>query len=542
MAGLGGIVALLVKNVVKSAVKFELAIDPIIARFESQCPPKEELDKILQQKNQLSQAVTQIETSLTSLSNTGSTIDGIVTGVKAGVTILKLLPAPTSVPPGIGLPLNVINGFSDTLDTLGILLKEFGGVTSQIAPSLQIITGTLATVNAKLATLDGLLAGCLQSETEGMTDLEKEEFFQSLGIDLSSVDTTGSSNNTDNPNSGNPNSGNPNDPNNSGNSNETLEDRLSPNSNNPIVYKGFTITLDNDAGNKFSFPSRRAIGTNEEGVKIVTPFSFSSSTQVLVDAIKFQIDQTDSLELARLANEAKLQEIEIEENYELQKVQAGFREREFLKKVSTVFFGVSKRDQHKELPEIRQLYNITISAYEALKTIDPVKASNDKFLETKGITTSSSTPKKVKLSKKLKQIKDILTFANENFKTLKQKVSEVTVKATQTSANSNLGFASASGASSTGTGNSNSYSPIGRPGSVSGEVVIKGGQAWRFLGPGTPNKWVKHTISYAPFLGGGGNKTEFRDMRFKVGNKIQTDTYRWDPLFQKWTFVSTSTL
>jgi hypothetical protein len=40
MAGLGGIVSLLVKNAVKSAVKFELAIDPIIARFESQCPPK----------------------------------------------------------------------------------------------------------------------------------------------------------------------------------------------------------------------------------------------------------------------------------------------------------------------------------------------------------------------------------------------------------------------------------------------------------------------------------------------------------------------
>lgn len=542
MAGLGGIVALLVKNAVKSAVKFELAIDPIIARFESQCPPKEELDKILQQKNQLSQAVTQIETSLTSLSNTGSTIDGIVTGVKAGVTILKLLPAPTSVPPGIGLPLNVINGFSDTLDTLGILLKEFGGVTSQIAPSLQIITGTLATVNAKLATLDGLLAGCLQSETEGMTDLEKEEFFQSLGIDLSSPDTTGGSNNVDNPNSGNPNSGNPNNPNNSGNSNETLEDRLSPNSNNPIIYKGFTITLDNDAGNKFSFPSRRAIGTNEEGVKIVTPFSFSSSTQVLVDAIKFQIDQTNSLELARLANEAKLQEIEIEENYELQKVQAGFREREFLKKVSTVFFGVSKRDQHKELPEIRQLYNITISAYEALKTIDPVKASNDKFLETKGITTAPSTPKKVKLSKKLKQIKDILDFANENFKTLKQKVSEITVKATQTSANSNLGFASASGASNTGTGNTNSYNPIGRPGSASGEVVFKGSQAWRFLGPGTPDKWVKHTVSFSPFTEGGGNKTVFKDKTTKIRNKIQKDTYRWDPLFQKWTFVSTRIL
>lgn len=118
----------------------------------------------------------------------------------------------------------------------------------------------------------------------------------------------------------------------------------------------------------------------------------------------------------------KLQEIEIEENYELQKVQAGFREREFIEKVSTVFFGVSKRDQHKELPEIKRLYNITISAYEALKTIDPVKASNDRFLETGGVTVRPANPKEVKLSKKLKQIKDILDFANENFKTLKQKV------------------------------------------------------------------------------------------------------------------------
>ena len=310
MAGLGGIVALLVKNAVKSAVKFELAIDPIIARFEGTCPPKAELDKILQQKNQLSQAITQIETSLTSLSSTGSTIDGIVTGVKIGVGILKALPIPSSVPPGIGIPLNVINGFSDTLDTLGVLLKEFGGVTSQISPSLQIITGTLSTVNTKLSTLDGLLAGCLEAETEGMTDLEKEEFFQSLGIDLSSPDTTGGSNNPGNNDDG---GGNPNGGNGGGNTdvNETLESRLSPNSNNPIVYKGFTIILDNDAGNQFSFPSRRAIGTNDGGVRIVTPFSFSSSTEVLINTIKFEIDQLGSLELSRLARESKIESLTI---------------------------------------------------------------------------------------------------------------------------------------------------------------------------------------------------------------------------------------
>jgi len=510
MAGLGGIVALLVKNAVKSAVKFELAIDPIIARFESQCPPKNELDKILQQKNQLSQAITQIETSLTSLSDTGNTIDNIVTGVKAGVTLIKTLPVPTSVPPGVGIPLNIINGFSDTLDILGVLLKEFGGVTSQISPSLEIITKTLSTVNSKLSVLDGLLAGCLQSETEDMTDLEKEEFFQSLGIDLSSQDTTGSSNN----------------PNNSVESentdvNETLESRLSPNSNNPIIYKGFTITLDNDAGNQFSFPSRRAMGVNGEGVKIVTPFSFSSSTQVLVDAIKFQIDQTDSLELARLANESRLEEIEIEENYGVQKIRAGFDEKFF--KGQILFTSKQKAAfQSRDIPEIIKLYEKVISAYESLIEIDPAKARIDRIEQ-----------KIVKLGKDLDKAKFDFTAFQRAFDA-----------ANTSTFNSDVGkttsFTGLAGGASGGS-KSNSYNPIGRKGSVNGEVVFRGGQAWRFLG-GTPDKWVKHTISYIPFSSGGGNKTEFREKTIKTGTKIQRDTYRWDPLFQKWTFVSSSNL
>ena len=501
MAGLGGIVSLLVKNAVKSTVKFELAIDPIIARFEGTCPPKAELDKILQQKNQLSQAVTQIETSLTSLSSTGSTIGGIVKGVKAGVTLIKALPIPSSVPPGVGIPLNVINGFSDTLDTLGILLKEFGGVTSQIAPSLQIITGTLATVNAKLATLDGLLAGCLQSETEGMTDLEKEEFFQSLGIDLSSSDNTGGSNNPNNGAEGE-----------NTDVNETLENRLSPNSNNPIVYKGFTITLDNDAGNQFSFPSRRAIGTNEEGVKIVTPFSFSSSTQVLVDAIKFQIDQTDSLELARLANEARVLEIEIEENYGVQKIRAGFEEKAFLNQIDiTTKKGIGL--QFKDLPEIKKLHSKAILAYEALIKIDPIKSSTEN------------------IDGKIKNLNNILEKANKDFKSLFQTTSDTISQAT-------LSTSAIAGPST-----QQNYSPFNGPGTINGEVRFKGGKYFRYLSQ--PKKWVDHTPSFAPFTTKGmpgQTKVLERSGSDSDGPFKIKDTYEWNNLLYIWVFKSTETL
>jgi hypothetical protein len=498
MAGLGGIVSLLVKNAVKSAVKFELAIDPIIARFESQCPPKNELDKILQQKNQLSQAITQIETSLTSLSSTGSTIDSIVTGVKAGVTLIKALPVPSSVPPGVGIPLNVINGFSDTLDTLGILLKEFGGVTSQIAPSLQIITGTLSTVNVKLSTLDGLLAGCLQSETEGMTDLEKEEFFQSLGIDLSSPDNTGGSNNPNNGAEGE-----------NTDVNETLENRLSPNSNNPIVYKGFTITLDNDAGNQFSFPSRRAIGTNEEGVKIVTSFSFSSSTQVLVDAIKFQIDQTDSLELARLARESKIEQLNIQET----RTKADIYYKSYITYIKNDINSIAFK--FKNFTNLDALYNQAVEEYRALLALSPT----DEYAKSQLAKLKKSQDNIKRESKSLNL--DFLGGAPTG-------PLGVTPSPTTPSVGSVSGVAI------------NQYNPIGRPGSVNGEVVVKGGQAWRFLG-GTPDKWVKHTISYLPFTSGGTFNSEFRDKTSIKGIIIKKDTYRWNQSLQKWIFVSATT-
>ena len=509
MAGLGGIVSFLVKNSVKSAIKFELAIDPIIARFESQCPPKNELDKILQQKNQLSQAITQIETSLTSLSSTGSTIDSIVTGVKAGVTLIKALPVPSSVPPGVGIPLNVINGFSDTLDTLGILLKEFGGVTSQIAPSLQIITGTLSTVNVKLSTLDGLLAGCLQSETEGMTDLEKEEFFQSLGIDLSSPDNTGGSNN---PNNGAEDENT--------DVNETLESRLSPNSNNPIVYKGFTITLDNDAGNQFSFPSRRAIGVNGEGVKIVTPFSFSSSTQVLIDAIKFQIDQTGSIELARLARESKIEQLKIQE----EELAAQARYNASKRTADVLYFlYIEESERFKSSSPIRRNEKILIKKYN-----DVIEFYKNLLTTIGTIPVTSRKQETLYIEKRIQELE----------KTQNQILKSYIINTSQSTQTSG----GISGMVSS-TSSSLSYPPFNGPGTINGEVRFKGGKYFRYLSQ--PKKWVDHTPSFAPFTTKGmpgQTKVLERSGSDSDGPFKIKDTYEWNNLLYIWVFKSTETL
>jgi len=283
--GLEAIITPIVSSAAKSIVNFDLAVDPLIAQLQKSCPSKPELDKILAKKNQMSQALSQVQKGLTTLSDTSSTLDTILTGADIAVKVIKALPVPTSVPPGVGIPLNVINGFTSTLIKLADLIKTGKVTVGQIAPATKVMVDSIAAIQDKLSQLDGLLAKCLVEQTAGMTDEEKEAYFTSLGIDLKSSSTTG-----DGTKPG-----------------ESLEDRLSPNSTNPYVYKGYTIILDTNSGNKFSFPERRAIGTNAEGEKIVGPWSYSASTQVLLDGVKFEIDKLDRLAL-KAADEAAADE------------------------------------------------------------------------------------------------------------------------------------------------------------------------------------------------------------------------------------------
>jgi hypothetical protein len=194
--------------------------------------------------------------------------------------VIKNLPLPTSVPPGIGIPISIINRFTDTLIKLSDLIKTNRGIVASIAPAVQSLNGDIQTILSQLARLDALLAGCLEADTVGLTDDEKEDYFTSLGINLNVLDTTS-------------------DPQANLVGGQALGDSLAPNSNNPLIYKGFKFIIDNDKENKLSFPRRRIVATRiANNVQIVGDYSFSSSTQILVDEVKFQIDKYLNEQLA----------------------------------------------------------------------------------------------------------------------------------------------------------------------------------------------------------------------------------------------------
>lgn len=268
----GKIISGLVKNAIRSSFNFELAINPLIQKLNTSCPSKSELDKIIKQKNDLNQALTQVQTSLNTLTQTGGVLNTINSSLNAGVNTIKALPIPSAAPPGVGVPFGAILTFSSTLDSLSLLISENKGVIGSINPSVNIINNSLNNIRTKINELNTAINLCLNQQSENLDDAQKEEFFEEINPDNNLTE------------------------------NLVLENRLQPNSNNPIIIDNFKLEIEYDKENKFSFPRRRVVGSRADGVKIVGDYSFSSSVQVLIDEVRFKISQFLNEELKNIVS------------------------------------------------------------------------------------------------------------------------------------------------------------------------------------------------------------------------------------------------
>ncbi len=161
---LAGFISKIVQSITKTTFQFNKTLDVLIARFKDSCPPTQELKSLIQQKNEINGALVQIEGKISALNKIASTSEGIVNGVKAAVTVIKQLPIPTSVPPGVGIPVNIINNFSDALDNLGTIIDKEEGSLSSIPEALELISSDVSSVISKLKDLDVALNDCLEKD------------------------------------------------------------------------------------------------------------------------------------------------------------------------------------------------------------------------------------------------------------------------------------------------------------------------------------------------------------------------------------------
>jgi hypothetical protein len=284
-----------------------------------------DISTVVDNVDSLKQALLIVKQPLQVLEVTASNLNSIIGTVKNAIKVIKAIPIPTAIIPpsgGVGVPINVLTILSDSLDTLDKLLGKATGVTSIVGPLVRsvstMITETITSVDKLVGNIPGALVVCsfIKSKVElgdscptvNQQDMNVVQTAVSLdiqtavaGLGDSSIEEVNLLNETQ------------------------LLERLQYNSNNPIIYKYFVLNLQNNPDNPYNFSSRRIIGRRYfswdydqtgSGVLHFKPgrdgatleplvgpielfsdplgsgeYSFASSAQVLVEEMKYAIDQ-----------------------------------------------------------------------------------------------------------------------------------------------------------------------------------------------------------------------------------------------------------
>ncbi len=253
--GLDKTIISLVMNSIKGIAKFDISIDSMISQFNKGCPTKDRLLLFIQNKNKISTALTQTQSQLNLLNNTKITLENSVNIFTTIITTIKLLPAPVAT-----LPISALTNLSDILDNVGDKLKQGRNILKIVPNVIKDLNKNISDINSKLDKLNNLILKCLNQETQNMNPNDRETYYREIGLEI-----------------------------NNQNSNSGLEQQLKPTSNNPYNYNGFLLTIEYDPTNKFTFPRRR-IRAIKDKVILYGDYSYSSSTDILVDEMKFRID------------------------------------------------------------------------------------------------------------------------------------------------------------------------------------------------------------------------------------------------------------
>ncbi len=212
------------------------------------CPTPEELSKIISRKNktvkQLNNALKIIDNTTKALGITG----GVITSLEIAFTILKNLPIPSSVPPGIGLPINAILGVQDGKDTIGKIITSLKTTNAGLLVVLVLLRQVLTQAVQYLSLLDSLVQHCSPGTPQEQISGELIRLTQQQATQSSPVVT---------------------------------------------VVNGFTMGVETEVTDK-SLKRRRATATNKNGVVMLQgDWSFSSVDQILIDELVFYIQQNN---------------------------------------------------------------------------------------------------------------------------------------------------------------------------------------------------------------------------------------------------------
>lgn len=129
--------------------------------FESGSPSSQKLQRITNKRNNLVKRTQSFEKRVGKFQKIPKRVRSVTKRLKKILRVLLALPIPTSVPPGIGIPLAVTNKYADILHKIKELIKQADSVAIGIEGVMEIeggITELIGSLNGRLGVLDNLVA------------------------------------------------------------------------------------------------------------------------------------------------------------------------------------------------------------------------------------------------------------------------------------------------------------------------------------------------------------------------------------------------
>lgn len=228
----------------------------VLSKFSNQCPNAKEIEKIIRIKNNLLKNINALERRMQKLRGVARKLDTGIRAARVGISIIKRIPKPTvfKIIPGqsggvvIGVKFSALTKLSDRLIKLNKLLDALEADKAGILGVISTVSVTLAGVKKRLEAIDLAIQGCSKDSAQ----------LAQIVASAQPPENTGSE-------------GTPKDP--------------------DYYYKGYELAILDDPNSPSIAPRRYAVAKDRLGIIVLYgPSSFSSDTKVLLDEIKFRID------------------------------------------------------------------------------------------------------------------------------------------------------------------------------------------------------------------------------------------------------------
>ena len=224
----------------------------LLNKFSSGCPDSKELQKIIRTRNVLINHLTSFEKRIAVFQSIAAKLRAIVSAISVAIKVITSIPLPTAIIPpmtgGIGLPISILTKFSEALVKLNKILDRLLGDAAAILAVIATISPVIKNLKDRLNSIDLAIQQC------------------SIGqpADLNQILATAQP------------------PENTGSEGTPSPDYL---------YKNYVLAIIEDPNSPKIAPRRYAVAKDRNGtIQLRGESSFSSDTQVLLDELKFKID------------------------------------------------------------------------------------------------------------------------------------------------------------------------------------------------------------------------------------------------------------